>query len=426
MIVIAHRFGMQWHEFNPGDGKMSATGYGHEISCETIRGLGTVFQYTFREESRRIKDSSALRGLLPDGEYFAPTEVADKLHCGILPVDKDAIYLGPASSLKDVQLVNSARHIDLESLYKKIGIQREVSNEIDQSNSRIGSMGPGRHFRHAIEDAISLLCPIAVPPTSRAHYIMWPLRNKYQPFTPLRQRPGVEELERMLRTASGSNQRLAAIMDNREGTVLAPLERSPLEYLNEICNGMQAANPGDVLVPGHNRKQGDIYILAPRSYLSYIKKIHKETSEAFKLVDKRIGLMNGFDRDEDERRPFFLDLIGAHVTMAAKHGETADKTALGNAPLDESEPFVAGRMRFVQELAKMYATDIEAGPGRTVGKHLRRKGYTKEQIKPFEITALWWVLILRAVCWWTTVQLKLPESQIPSYWYYSQTPVYIA
>ena len=63
---------------------MNAVGYGHEISSETIRGLGIVLQYTYRAESSRAKDPGARRGLMADGEYFAPTETAGTIHVPLI------------------------------------------------------------------------------------------------------------------------------------------------------------------------------------------------------------------------------------------------------------------------------------------------------------------------------------------------------
>lgn len=42
-----------------------------------------------------------------------------------------------------------------------------------------------------------------------------------------------------------------------------------------------------------------------------------------------------------------------------------------------------------------------------------------------QIEALWWVLMLRSICWWASVEVVCPTSNIPSEYYYSQLPVYI-
>lgn len=421
VIVMAHRFGMQWQDLTPTEGRMNAAGYGHEISSETIRGLGIVLQYTFRQEAKGVRDPSALRGLMSDGEYFAPTEAGDKLHCGIVPIDDDAVQPRYDAETADIHLVDQARQIDLEGLYDRLGIQRQVLAQINQSSDRIGSGGPARHFRHCIEEAISLLCPIVPLPNAGARTIMWPLRNRAQPFTPLRQRAGVEELRDQLRKDLQAAQKLGKLFQNRQGTILEPLGKSPLEYMEDVLVTLDSsASP--ILASGTDLSKPTKHAASSNEGLPTFFDIHRKTSEVFRLTEQRIGQRSSID-DLDRSRPLFLDLVAAHVTMAAKYGAPADKTALEQPPPDEVDTFIGGRLRYTQELAKLYVQDIEGE--RAFAKHLRKKGYTLEHLKAFEVTALWWVLVLRGICWWATVRLKLPENLIPSVWYHSAMPVYI-
>lgn len=420
IIVMAHRFGMQWQDLTPTEGRMNAAGYGHEISSETIRGLGIVLQYAFREEAKGVRDPTALRGLMSDGEYFSPTIAGDKLHCGIIPIDDDAVRSRHGTRTVDIQLVDQTRQTDLKGLYSRLGIQREVSTQINQSDARIGSGGPGRHFRHCIEEAISLLCPIVPLPNASARTIMWPLRNWAQPFTPLRQRPGVEELRERLEKHLQKAKKLNELFTDRGGTILEPLEKSPLQYMEDVA--VIAELSSDPTLSSRTDSSSGNGLPTSDRQLPDLFDIHRRTSEVFRLTEERTGRRTSAD-NLDGPRPFFLDLIAAHVTMAAKYGATADERAKEQSPLEELDTFIGGRFRFTRELAMLYTQDIEGE--RAFAKYLRQRGYTLEHLKAFEVTALWWVLVLRGICWWATVQLRLPESLIPSHLYYSQTPVYI-
>ena len=43
-----------------------------------------------------------------------------------------------------------------------------------------------------------------------------------------------------------------------------------------------------------------------------------------------------------------------------------------------------------------------------------------------QVEALWWVLMLRSICWWASIEMEPPLSRIRSKYYYSQLPVYLA
>lgn len=256
---------------------------------------------------------------------------------------------------------------------------------------------------------------------------MWPLKNKFRPFTPLRQVVGVEALRESLRGSLEGNKKLRKLFDERSVTLLEPMSRSPMEYLDEIFEAVEEYYDG--LKRGPNIK--NMYLPPSDSRLSTVIKIHNETSEVFKLVEKRVGIPidNDLSRSGETIRPFLLDLVGAHVTMAVRHGADANNNTEKQDPSanesHEIESFAVRRMRAIRKLADLFAEDIEIGKSRVVGKNLRHRGFTRDQLEPIEVTALWWVLVLRGVCWWITVQLKLPEVSVPSYSYYSQMAVYI-
>ena len=62
---------------------------------------------------------------------------------------------------------------------------------------------------------------------------------------------------------------------------------------------------------------------------------------------------------------------------------------------------------------------------RLVEHFIRVGGNAAMDLNSGQIEALWWVLMLRSVCWWASIEVVCPASNIPSEYYYSQLPVYI-
>ena len=166
MISIAHRFGMSWvGDFDPTQGSMNASGCGHTMTSETIRGLGMVLRYSYQTGSRKIRNATGARRGVSYEEYLAPTETADKLHCGIVPIDPNATKL--AIDIPDIYLIGSGRKFDMAELVNRVNISTAESDKLRDSkhlNSSYGS--PQRSLKHAIEDAVSMLCPVPILPSS--------------------------------------------------------------------------------------------------------------------------------------------------------------------------------------------------------------------------------------------------------------------
>lgn len=97
LVVLAHRMGMAWRDLQPSRGYIRAEGNGHTISSTTIRGFGTLVQYTFDDS---YTPSYAAR---PHARIH--TEAADKLACGIIPGCQ-------ALNLPDVHVISSVGTIE--------------------------------------------------------------------------------------------------------------------------------------------------------------------------------------------------------------------------------------------------------------------------------------------------------------------------
>lgn len=421
MVIIAHRLGVSWQgEFDPNQGQMNASGCGHTFTSERVRGLGLVLQYTFHEESKKVRNASGARRGVGYGEYLAPTETADKLHCGAIPVDPTAISSG--LDVPDIHLIGPERKFDMNGLVNRLKMSSVEADQLKDTKHVNQHGSPLRAFKHGIEDAVSMLCPIPTQPNSQARCITWPFRTLRKPFTPTRQKTGLTTLIDLLSEYSKSHKPHARVMEDRQDSILKPLDSSPLELLKELSqklseieklSGIDKHRKPSI---GSQERQTELCKIYER-----VKDIHGQTSNVF----AKISLPDDYVEEDDEHIPFLMVLVAAHITLATKHGRKADQTAISNdnPTLDGSKQSSNdNRKGFVEELAKLYVEDLDNG--RVVRMHVRSHGYTN-LLGPGVIPALWWTLLVRSACWWISVHVKLPETQIPSYWYYSQTPVYI-
>jgi hypothetical protein len=101
-------------------------------------------------------------------------------------------------------------------------------------------------------------------------------------------------------------------------------------------------------------------------------------------------------------------MAGAQIGLAVKYGRKADTIAMTEGA-KENLAEVETRRRFVQELARLYVEDLHDSGERTIRKHLKRTGYV-DKLKPGEVPALWWTAVVRCVCWFMSMQIRLPET----------------
>lgn len=425
IIVIAHRLGMNWiGDFNPNDGKMNAAGCGHTFTSEAYRAVGVVLKYTHHPESKLSRSVRIRARRIHPVDYFAPTDIADKLHCGILPID--AAALPPYESQEDIHLIDHSQKMDLPGLISRIGVSTAEAGMLRGTANRSEEYGtPRGAFRHGIEEAVSILCPIAALEDADARWIMWPFRSKRQPFTPLRKNLALKVLKTYLAkflTDPTRDHWGAQIIRNRQGTILDALIESPLESLEYISESWEYLHNHRSEIEGGSPKP-DTQAEVRRIY-EKARCIHDSTSVVFASIAPPMNIPA-----DDTKRPFLFDLVAAQVTKATRHGKAAYEFAQqDDTPNDADEPRASGfntGVRFAKKLADLYVTDMNGnfGDERTIVSHLYRRGYT--HLSRAEIKALWWTMVVRSACWWISVRVKLPETQIPSYWYNSQTPVYV-
>jgi hypothetical protein len=413
IITIVHRLGMSWQaDFDPNQGQMNASGCGHTITSETVRGLGLVLKYSYHHESIKVRNTSGTNRGVTHQEYLSPTISSDKLHCGILTIDGEALPCGV--DVDDIDLIDGARKLDVAGLLHRLNISRHHLPELREKEKQNPYGVPLRNHKHVIEDVVSMLSPIPTMPTSRARWIVWPYRSRMQPFTPTRQRRGLEEIRAQIASFAAQHKQAARLMEDRDHPALKGLDASPSDYLDELLNMMILIDSCQDRVDDHTQQ------LLCTTY-DRIRSIHEKTSEVFASIKTPPAAAD----DEEEPLPFLMALVAAHVTLATKYGKVADDAI---PPEDQglsdgnSLTYNENRRRFVKELARLYFDDL--GNEKTVRKHIRRSGYV-EILEPGIVPSLWCMLLVRSACWFLSVRIRMPETQIPSYWYNSRTPVYI-
>lgn len=415
MITLANRLGVSWQgNFDPNQGDMNAFGCGHTITSESVRGLGLVVKYTFHEESRKVRNATGARRGVGHGEYLSPTQTADKLHCGAVPVDHTAISQG--LSVPDIHLIGSDRKFDMNGFLNRLKMSSTEADQLKESKHTNQHGSPLRAFKHAIEDAVSMLCPIPTQPDSLARCITWPFRTLRQPFTTTRQTHGLAALIELLSVYVQSHKPHARVMEDRENSILKPLDSGPESLLRELLEKLTQIEKYRKTPNALSKHQDDLARIYAR-----VQQIHRQTSDVFASISLPA---DNVEEDEDHI-PFLMVIVAAHVTLATKYGKKADRTAIANddaLPEGSKQSSNDNRKGFVKELARLYIEDL--GNDKVVRKHIRSHGYTN-LLEPGVIPSLWWTLVVRSACWWISVRVKLPETQIPSYWYYSQTPIYI-
>ena len=387
VIVLAHRLGMQWRELNPGKGIMNADGNGHTLSSSTIRGLGTVLQY-YRDDTQSMNVKWDVSGGTICSEH------ADKLRCGIIASSSPESLghsPGELSRLTEICLIpDDGQHLLLiQELFFELS--EELGRTIPLSSLKAL---PPAHL-NALNDTIALTCPfMPIPGRHHQREIGWPI-----PTVSAVTIAGTIEGCYILMNRLAARPNVMAAFESRADGVLAPLQASPVEYWANL------------------RQLDDVDLYSPRrprehETITLIRRIYDETTAVF---------------FSNSRSQMYDMMLGYHIHFALEAGAAAQKAVDdGKARTVDEElgwvtsPFMktSRGVAFQQELAHQYADRI----ARAVGLFSFPPG---TQFSNVEKECLWWVLMLRLTCWFGSVDIELPESVVPSYLYYSQTPVYI-
>lgn len=395
IVLIAKRLGMQWRELDPSRGLMVAEGSGHSMTCSSVvRGLGLVLLYSYRPELKEALLRTVARTSVP----FIPGHHSDRLLCGILP-------LAPAlNRTTELWLIYRNGRINLDSLFDVLRLPQQCRDALQNLRSQSLAHALDHRLDQHIGEAFALISAWIPVLNVDTRYIMWPL-------------PVTGELEGVLYCWEGRKvllERLRAYMsedkpgakcmqDFDKDSVLNALGSSPLEYLKWLASTYE-----------------------PDFYADHSE---AECDDVSKTLPLHVALQSCMQRILGafaERRSAhfeFADLVSAHLVMCTRAAELAEVTYANNdhsTYLGDPRGSRTRTNKFILELAGKYVDDLEGD--RTVIKHMRSRGCTLED---GEIEALWWTLMLKGILWFMSVKIKFPETVTPSYYFYSEVPVYI-
>ena len=182
-----------------------------------------------------------------------------------------------------------------------------------------------------------------------------------------------------------------------------PLKKSVVEYLEDILEG---------------------YIFSPdrapaRSFdpslASFRREVFVQTSAVFGTLPDHY---NG--RFIPGRNPYRV-LVDAHLSIGIAWADEAYKTKDQFLACDAIVNIVGhslSRCNLLQ-LCLNHREDL-------VKQFIAQGGNVAMDLDRGQIEGLWWVLMLRSICWWSSVEVECPASNIPSRYYYSQLPVYLS
>ena len=155
----------------------------------------------------------------------------------------------------------------------------------------------------------------------------------------------------------------------------------------------------------------------PQSVAESVKVLRRtfnETSDIFgSLPDYATG------RRIRGRNPYRV-LVDAHLSISVENAHESYETK------DTFKPFkalraVSGYSLFRCKLLQLCVERRE----RLVKQFISEGGNVAMDLDRGQIEGLWWVLMLRAICWWLSVDVESSTSNVPSKYYYSQMPVFL-
>ncbi|KAH9844588.1 hypothetical protein Tdes44962_MAKER07287 [Teratosphaeria destructans] len=372
MISIAHRLGMQWNAIDPAKGQMSAEGGGHDINSAVIRGLGIVVQYSYNSRLDPYNLRMQPYATRPD----IPSHAADKLRCGILPAS-------PLSPVEHSLVGRNGDLAPLENVLARLKIGRQAQAVLTEQGSLASLQKTTSNTRHVLNDMVCLTCPFLPLPDDFRNKITWPL-----PTSGLYSALIFWEGRKALYSRLKKDVELA-------GSGAETLCREALEYMTYV----QDRYWGNFYCVWHKAVSGRT---DHKPFINALRDIYENTTKAF----QKAPVSN-----------VYLQLLGAHLTMATEVGQSARTRLQGNQARVETRLADAQAVvPYISEIAHQYVDNLD-----------RVVQLMQEQFSDLPhamIKGLWWMMMLRGIVWSMSVNITR-QPLVPSYLYYSATPVYL-
>jgi hypothetical protein len=145
-----------------------------------------------------------------------------------------------------------------------------------------------------------------------------------------------------------------------------------------------------------------------------IRRIFQETTAVFNTLPQYAT-----GKGIKGRNPYRV-LVDCHLSLAV---ESSDE-AYDNRDTRAISGYMRTDVRHTDFRYKLLQLCIKHRH-RLVDHFKRTGGNVAMDLDNSQIEGLWWVLLLRSICWWASIEVVCPANNIPSEYYYSQLPVYI-
>ena len=369
IVVIAHRLGMGWKEFRPGESIMRAEGNGQSISSTPVRSLGILLQYS----NDGLLDPR--KGLQQDSLTICSDE-ADKFGFGIIPGCADL-------QMKDIPMTN---------VPEKEAIKNAMRNLDCINIEKYAEQFTGNYDNAMVFfDIIPLAAPWMPIRGSNIVQLRRPFR-RYQ--SALSWWEGYITFHHRLRDLSKPDQ-----ISKQMHWVLEKVELMRRNWpWNKVPSWEEESNTKSV-------KNGrDLY---------FLKDLHNTWSEATLYLRQMASISL-----------IYSDLVAAHLAVngvcPSQAQENVDKCFKAGIEKEARWWNGAVRAKAMAETMHLYIDNVPK-----VAEFLADRGFDDQDA----VKDAWWTMILRAMCWERSIAWVDNASDdvvVPSGLYESRVPVYLA
>lgn len=396
IVVLVMRMGMTWRDLRPGHSVMQADGNGHSVMPLQIRGVGTALQFgrdTFGENSSN-------RSLI---EYI-PSMDADKMLCGILPVDREIVgkYDFPL-------FVGRCEFPAIIPVLKFLDVDQSAQDALNQPDLQKFIPGFSEVWRRtAFNDLIFLLAPYMPLNGCSASYV------GFRGFLSLS----------LTNCMTYWEARLALLFRLEKRTQHLPKD-SKLFKIRETMQKFEKDERmrKEFYSPAHADDYPDPRP-KPEALSEYCAKVFRETQEYFKDLNKRYPTA---------KPNMYCNLVAAHCSIAVPAAIAARDRVLDQGRLDLSihrERSPRFSMWQTYEIAWSYVDFVEQG---NLHSDLVRQGDRQSLLSHEQAEEAWWMMILRGMTWGLSVYIcttdHTPDARVsivPSRYWKTPTPIWLA
>ncbi|KAL9105277.1 MAG: hypothetical protein Q9227_009516 [Pyrenula ochraceoflavens] len=416
LVIMILRLGMQWQELNPSNGIIRASGNGYSLSSTSIRGLGMVIHFT-----------PDLGTCIP-GDLI-PTKAADKMMSGIIPGCAEL-------KIPDFPLISDNREVfQVRNLLTDISVSQDAIMDMsDPFLAHRQAWWETNIRRPPFNDAVILLCPFMSIPLnddddreSPCHAIQFPCWLGMEPCSVFTYYEGrmilLSEITKRVESFSSVEKCPPRLLFVQQ--TIAELERDYPDFFYGHYLGIEE-HP---CPRHHGRVQKETY--SREKLISTCGGAFEQTNSFFQAVDTG---------EEPGRRWLgYKHIVGAHVSFAkraafwvrdqgypGKGSIYLDRVGEWPRPddIDQSRWHVSVGAKTVADVAWAYTQRISDFVEEI---HTRKwEGFEgREWFSDDEIEEMWWMLMLRGICWALSVRIDIPNQVVPSSYYANRTPVWI-